>query len=178
MHNVSDDLLITPFLLRRFVREAEIEQNDQRHYAVLLRRDGQYLDYNPGSPELEEMQAVFARDLLRMLNRELHHDGAWVIVFTDPAPPQALISLKWEYRRFAILWLDRDGDPHFSVEWLQGESDEFDFADVLLSGIESWVARAETAWQEWKMLMRDVIDPTSEQTFKRAQGQAPTNVVQ
>lgn len=174
-----DDLLITPFLLRRFAREAQMEGAEHpRYYAVIQRRDGHFLDHNPASPELEEMQAVFARDLLQMLNKELHHDGAWVIVFTDPQPPTALISLKWEYRRFAVIWVDRDGDPQFSLEWLQGESEEFDFADVLLSGLESWGARAETAWQQWKLLMRDVLDPSSDQLIKRAQGQAPTTGMQ
>jgi hypothetical protein len=173
VHKVCDDLLITAFLLRRFEREAEIEAGDRRHYAVLQRSDGRFLEHNPASPEIDQMQAVFARDLLAMLHKELHHDGAWVIVFTDPALPEIVLSNVAEYRRFALMWVDRDGDPQFTLEWVNGESDELDFADVLLSGLESWGDRAETAWQNWKVLMRDVIDPTSEQTFKRAQGQAP-----
>lgn len=174
MHKVIDDLLVTTFLIKRFEREATFEAGDPRYYAVIQRKDGRFLEHNPASPELEPMQAVFARDLLGRLNRELHHDGAWTIVFTDPAPAETVLANRSEYRRFGLIWVDHDGDPQFTLEWVNGESEETDFADVLLSGIESWGDRAETAWLNWRMLMREVLDPAPDQLVKRAQGQAPT----
>ncbi len=175
MHKVPDERLVTPFMLRRFIREAEAEGGDGRHYAVLQRSNGEYLDHNPHSPELAPDQALFARDMLRLLNRELHHDGAWVMVFTHPVPC-SILMLHAEYRRFGFIWIDADGDPHFTVEWQQGEGEELDFADVLNSGRESWANRCESAWEAWKLLMVDVIDPAEGQTFKRAQGQRPVAV--
>lgn len=178
MHRIMDDILINTVVLKRFEAEAELEEGDGRFYALIHRRDGRFLAHNPIGPELDGSQSMFAQDLLRRLNRELHHDGAWAIVFTHPRPDDLpghalLASVPWQYARFAIIFIDRDGDPAFTLEWVQGDGDEFDFADVMLSGIESWCDRCETAWQSWRHLMHDVLDPAEGQTFRRAQGETP-----
>lgn len=174
MHSVPDAHIVTPFLIRRFQAEAAIEEGNGQYYAIVQRSDGSFLDHNPGSPELAPDQMMFARDVLTLLNREIHHDGAWMMVFTNPAAAESVLLVHAEYQRMAFLFVDRDGDPQFTIDWVRGGGEERDFADVLLSGRESWGNRCEAAWQTWKVLMRDTLAPSPEQLIKRAQGQQPT----
>lgn len=171
MHKLDDRRLITPAILRRFEAEAEMEDGNGQHYAVIQRADKGFLDHNPGSPELDGMQAVFARDVLTMLNRELHHNGAWVMVFTHPAPFD-FIGMGQMYRRFGLIWLDADGDPQFTLDWAEGVGEQIDFTDVLIDGKECWGDQAEAAWQSWHENMVRVIDPKSNQTYRRALGES------
>lgn len=174
MHRIDEKLLITPALLLRFEQEAVLEEGDGRHYAVIQRSNGDFIAHDRGPP-LSPEQVMFARDVLDLLNRELHHDGAWVVVFTHPKPASAADATA-EYARFAMMWMDRDGDIQFTVDWVEGEGDIFDFPDVLMAGRETWANHAEEAWTTWRGLMVDVLDPSEGQTFKRAQGQAPASV--
>jgi hypothetical protein len=160
---LSDDLVITPALLRRFHAEAELEGGDGRHYAVIRSNDGSLLVHDPGSPSISGEQWIWTADLLELLNRELHHDGAWVVVFTHPLP---------DYRRYVLLWLDRDGDVQFALEWVAGENSGFrDFVDVLLAGVHSTAQKCQVAWEIWHTMMIEVIEPREGQTFKRARGE-------
>src|SRR3712207_7279817 len=47
-------------------------------------------------PTLFRSQAMFARDVVELLNKELHHDGCWVIIFTHPR--QRRVQLREESR--------------------------------------------------------------------------------
>lgn len=168
--------LITPALLQRFHLEAEAEAGDGRYYACMLRPDGDVLVHHPIGPQLAPEQMMWAADVLRALNRELHHDGAWVVVFTHPkpAPTNSVIksgSNHCEYARYCLIWVDQDGDAQFTQEWMENEGDLLDFADVLLAGIESTMAKCEGSWEMWHHHMRQVIAPKQDQLFKRAQGQ-------
>lgn len=178
---LREEDLITPALLKRFQAEAEIDGNDGHFYALIRRDNGDFLAHHPGSPPLVPEQTMWACDVLRRINRELHHDGAWVIVFTDPAPVGAdevmfVHSGHAEYGRYALLWADEDADVQFAVEWVRNESEVLDWTDVLMAGIESVMGKCETAWTLWNTHMREVLDPAEGQTFKRARGQqaAPT----
>lgn len=173
MHKVEDDHLITPHLLRKFIEIAEDEGNNGQHYAMIQKADRSWLAHNPHSPEIDEMQMIFARDVVGMLNKELHHDGVWCIVFTAPGALAHLLQSRSEYSRFTLVWLDKDGDVQIQFEWVAGESDELDFADCIESGLESWVERAEMAWQQWFMLSRMVLDAQPDETYKAAQGERP-----
>lgn len=173
---IGEDLIVTPTLLRRFAAEAVMDGGDGRHCGIIRRDDGGLLTHHhPGSPRLAPEQMFWAADVLRCLNIELHHDGAWVVVFTHPKPPQVdhiIIDAKHaEYARYALIWLDQDGDPHFTMEWEEGTGELRDFTDVMLAGINSTLAKAEAAWELWRIQRRDVIDPRPDQLYKRAQGQ-------
>lgn len=172
---LDDDTLITPTLLRRFISEALLEHGDGRHCAFLLRSNGNLVRHNPASPDIVPEQTMFADDVLRRLNRELHHDGAWVIVFTHPNPTPPGWSIftqpRTEYRRYVLLWLDADGDVQLPIEWVEGESDLLDFAEVLAAGIDSVLNLCEGAWTMWHLHMREVIDPQPGETFQRARGE-------
>ncbi len=174
MHKVDDDTIVTPALLRAFIRIAEEEGNNGQHYAVIQQMDGGFLDHNPHSPELEPMQAIFARDVITMLNKELHHDGVWLIVFTAPGALAHMLQSVNEYTRFTVMWLDKDGDLHIRIEWVAGETDELDFADVLESGLESWGERCEQAWQMWNMMTHQVLEAERQKTVMLAKGEQTT----
>jgi hypothetical protein len=177
---IADDDLLTPALLRRFEAEAYLEGGNGQHYAFVRLSDGRLLAHHPGSPQIIAEQTMWADDVLHKLNRELHHDGAWVVVFTAPgaaADGCAIFAQPGyiEYARYCLMWVDKDGDVQFSIEWVRNESDLLDFTDVLMAGIESTMAKCEAAWETWVM-QRKVMDPQQGQTFKRAKGQAPSSI--
>lgn len=172
---LPEDLAITPALLRRFEGEAELEGGDGRHYAVIQRNDGSILVHHPASPQLSPMQMIWAADALKLLNREIHHDGAWVVVFTHPKPQLENIfqdAKHADYRRYVLLWMDRDGDVQIPIEWLEGDNEDFrTFTDVIMAGVHSTAQKAEGCWQVWHTMMIEVLEPREGQTFKRAQGE-------
>lgn len=175
MARLDDDTLITPALLHRFKAEATLDGNNGEYYALIERSNGEFLSHHPGAPPLIAEQIMWAADVLRRLNRELHHDGAWCVVFSDPKPPEpgefAISIGHREYGRYALLWLDQDGDVQFAVEWVRNESGLFDWTEVLLAGMISVLDKCEAAWSVWNTHMRQVLDPTEGQTFKRARGE-------
>lgn len=163
--------IISTALLKRFQAEGEFGGADGRHYGIVRRDDGSLLEHHPGSPELDPFQMMWAADVLKLLNRELHHDGAWVVVFTHVRPLLGLPRADREYNRYCLIWLDADGDPQFSVEWEAGAGELRDFADVLLQGINATVQKCESAWQTWNLHMRQVLQPTKRQLYRRAKGE-------
>jgi hypothetical protein len=173
MH-ISESLVITPTLLRRFQAEGEMEEGDGRYYGVIQRDNGDLLVHHPASLSAVAPQLLWAGEVLRLLNRELHHDGAWVLVFTHPhsVPGPSVLHQAGhaEYRRYGLIWLDADGDPQFTMEWQHGTAELPSFTDVMLAGIESTAQKAEQAWMLWDDSHK-TLDLKAEQTFKRAQGQ-------
>jgi hypothetical protein len=171
-HKLSDETLITPALLRRFIAEGELEDGNGQHFAVIQMQDGSYCEYNPYSPEADPLQAGWVRDVLRMLNSELHYDGAWVCCFTHPAPT-GLVQRFVEYNRCCWIWLDRDGDPQFTSDWVKdGHHQHLDFADVVISGVVSQVQRCEMAYSAYfEMMQTDMLDAKPEHKFRRALGE-------
>ena len=171
MHRLDEDRLITPALLRRFEAESADEGSPESgpYHAIIMRSNGDLIEHVMG-PRVASWQFVFVNDLLKALNRDLHHDGAWVAVYTHPAPAALIVEVERAYMRLVLMWMDGDGDVRIPFE-----IEEADFSKIVEQGLHRWLGEAETAWQTWKKLMIDVLDPKSDQLYKRAQGQAPTS---
>lgn len=180
MPMLDDKTLITPTLLKRFVIEARMDGGTGQHYGCIYRSNGDLCVHHPGSPAASPEQVMFAGDMLKRLNRELHHDGAWCMVFTHPKPLAegfAIFSSPHaDYSRYVFLWLDPDGDVQIPIEWKENESELLDFADVLSAGCLAHMGCCEQAWMDWKMHMRDVLEPREGEIFKEAQGQRPPSM--
>lgn len=173
---IDENLIITPTLLRRFELEADGEDGDGRFYACILRSNGELIVHHPGSPGLAPEQALWVADVLKFLNRDLHHDGAWVIVFTHPKPtsidnPLLAANMHAQYARYVMLWMDEDGDVQFPIEWMEGTGEMRDFADVMLAGLQTAGAAAEMGYQLWHKSMVEVLDRKKTETYKRARGE-------
>lgn len=174
---IFEDKILTPVLLQRFALEANFEDGDGRHYALIQRNNGDLMSHHPYSPSLDPIQLMWAAEVLKLINKELHHDGAWVVCFTHPIPPQLSSVIDdspkhWQYGRYCLIWLDEDGDPQFTQEWVAGENADFrTFGHVLEAGIVSTAQKCEASWSLWQHAMRKVIKPKEGQTYKRAQGQ-------
>ncbi|MCC6775638.1 MAG: hypothetical protein IT537_03220 [Hyphomicrobiales bacterium] len=182
MARLRENDIVTPTLLRRFELEAVAEDGNGQHYAVILRDDGSILAHNPGSPELAPDQLMWAGDVLRLLNRELHHDGAWVVVFTHVQPvtlEHILLAAPSHatYDRYCLIWVDQDGDAQFTMDWRQNECELLDWPDVLLAGLESTAQKAEMSWTLWHHHMREIPEVKKSQTYRKAKGErAPSEV--
>lgn len=171
MHKLDEKTLITPALIRRFQAEAS-EHGDGRFCAWIQTGAGQFLSHNIG-PEAEAYIQQFCLDVMTAANRSLHHDGAWVVMVTQ-APPMTALALgdaqPGDYREIIVLWMDKDGDVQLPIHI----QDDEDFFNIFTVPLTDWLESLETGWQEWNHMMNQVLDRKQDQTFKRAQGQAPT----
>jgi len=167
MHRLDIETLVTPALLKRFHAEGEFESGDGRFFAVMQQSNGDLLTHAVG-PDAGPDAMLFASDTLSFLNKHLHHDGAWCIVFTHyraPTPPM----MHGAFDRFVILWMDHDGDVQFPVERDHAIPEAFGY------GNHSWAMQCETAWNLWHHAMVTVLEPKADAQYKRAKGQrAPT----
>jgi hypothetical protein len=160
MHKVEDRALVTPKLLRRF----ELEANGPAFWALMQNREGTFLSHGHG-PEPDALQQQVAKDLIGCLNKKLNHDGAWVWVYCDPPKaPVLAISVDpgvW-YDRFVIMWMDRDGDVQFPIEFSRP------FPEYIMEGPDPMIEACEAGWSMWKLHMRDILAPTEDQMSKSA----------
>ncbi len=168
MGKFNDEYLITPLIRQRLSLEAEDTQgNLTGFWAVLTRLNGETERIADTWQSPDPTQQMFAADMAQALNKHLRHDGAWIVFFTHPGPTEAGILTESLFRCWHFLWIDEDGDPQFTVD------NEDAFHVVLGEGPDHWIDQAAFAWSQWKLMMKDVLDPAEGQTFKRAQGQAP-----
>lgn len=161
---MDEKLLFTPALSSRYHAEAD----GLGYWMVVTTRSG-LQTIRTGCDKPMPEQEMFCRDMGRVLNRHLHHDGAWIVGLVDPKP-ELTIDLSGagrDYDRALMIWVDEDGDPQFTVEiedlWWR----------ILAKGPDHWIEKAETAWRRWHHHMREVLEPKNGETYKRAQGEAP-----
>ena len=105
---------------------------------------------------------------MQRLNRDLAHDGAWIVAWCDVATRPHPIITGFDlpmFTRLVTLWKDRDGDVPFTVDC------DDNLRDLLVPGaIEVLVAQAEEAWQAWVHIEREAgIGP--QHKIMRAKGQ-------
>lgn len=149
MHRIDDQLLDTSFLNRRLI----MESNDGKAWILKQDREGA-VHVRDNGLTVHVTQQAFAHRLIRILNKEVWLDGAWVVGWTHGG------------NRLMIIYIDADGDPQFTIE-----NDEP--VSVIMS-VEP-LKYAEDAWDAYHLWKenRKALDLRPDETFKRAQGEKP-----
>lgn len=114
------------------------------------------------------VQQMWAQEIATRLQKELHHDGFWIVVFVDPMEPSIFVAQDGHstvFRAVRLIWLDADGDFQFTVEINER------FGRIMSEPTDSWLQQCEQSWQQWKVLHNEVLDPQAAETIKFNQGQ-------
>lgn len=113
-------------------------------------------------------QKIYALDTLRALNKHADFDGAWVVMWCDPAlrpDPDAILGYRLEFERLGMMHKDRDSDRNVFVD------NTMSMAELLSSPVSDRVQAAWSAFTNYRKLTKDVgVRP--DQTRKAAQGEA------
>ena len=110
-------------------------------------------------------QRVAAIDLLDRLNREVHHDGTWIVAWADPVETMVaggLLSMPVPQR---LVWMHKDGDGDVNVA-----VDTDDSIEEIAATLDQRVDDAAKAMQKYREIMADV-EVRPDQTRKAALGQ-------
>lgn len=107
--------------------------------------------------KVEPWQDDYARKLVADLNKILHHDGAWAVMWCNPTEFGMPTQLK-------IAFQDKDGDPQFVIDV------ERPLTDLQVNGPKSHMDNCERAYQQWKRWMAD-MEINDNQKIKWGQGQ-------
>jgi hypothetical protein len=186
-HRVPDFALITEELTARLANEASQRSEEvvvgytaKRHEPIKEKRlvpglfrcviqaeGGLVMEFGTG-PGLCMVQRMVAEDMVTALNRHLHHDGCWLFNFAAPEPKPEVPEDGRRYGRFAILWMDSDGDIQFAIDC------ERAFEMTITEGPDALIEKCERAWSWWKW-QRGILELRPGETYKRALGeQAPS----
>lgn len=141
---------------------------------------GVRMNFTPSMTDIEphELQKSFAKELLLALNKEVGHDGGWVVGFTHPPAAWHAFHVDGDnaWARMFCLWLDADGDPQFTFDT------ELPFVEVYGSGTDGYIQQCSQAYREWeKMLGKQGLKDLGikdDQLIREAMGQkapAPIN---
>jgi hypothetical protein len=135
---------------------------------VIQAEGGHVVEFGTG-PELCMVQRMVAEDMVIELNRQLHHDGCWLFNFATPEPkPAVVVETGRRYGRFAILWMDADGDIQFAIDC------ERAFEKTIEEGPAALAEKCERAFTWWRW-QRGLLEIRPGETFKKALGeQAPS----
>ena len=167
-----DILEAHPRVLKAALRRCQAEAEGGDGWWMCFRRtNGEIVEHAAG-PMVSAPQRMFAHDMIGAANRHLHYDGAWLIVFThpEPAPKDRAVQVEHHpYRRFVIMWLDRDGDIQFPIE------NDDPFWRALSSGPDWWMEQLVTAHATWKAAIAP-LELRRAETFKKAQGQVAPSI--
>ena len=155
-HKLDNDLLVTPALQQRLQDEANnltpCATDKVAGWVGLEQSNGDFKYFCYGYTA-DAGEVVVAHELIKTLNRDIAHDGAWVIQWCLGG------------RHLNALWLDVDGDVQFTVEF---EEDAYGMAENELG---NWISQCEEAFQFWHKMMIQALAPSPEQLFKKAKGQ-------
>lgn len=148
LHRVPDEIATASVVeqIRQFA--------DGPWYACLMRANGRGTlrgESDTARRPPEEMVDTMLR-LAVLLNREMHHDGHWVL-FTSSG-------------HITAFWRDRDGDVHFEITF-----------DEPWSRFRAWptqrfAQQCEAAYTAWADRLH-MIEARGDKTIKAALGQAP-----
>ena len=116
-------------------------------------------DNEPTAPQL-----AFGMDVLKGLNKEIAHNGSWLVAWTHPPhfSEYLRVNPQMEWKRLVMIFLDKDGDPQFTVDSVRP------FWEQVQSGAHHFVDQCEQAIQEWKQQLQ-ILDLKENQTINLAQ---------
>lgn len=101
-------------------------------------------------PLPHELQIDFAKGLQKDLQKEAGFDGLWVVGWTHPPSVMGVLKdMDNCWNRLIFIWLDKDGDPQFTLE------SELAFVQIVQHGIEYYIGLAHDAHKQWKDLYSD-----------------------
>lgn len=177
---LSDAIWDSPVLRQRLKAEAAFESRNGRpekaQYCVFAPHNGggracnTLRNYKPEVLDIDphEMQVAFAQELRWRLQKELHHDGIWLVGWTHPPSTHQAIMVEGDncWSRMVILWLDEDADPQFCLD-----IDDTPFVEMIQRGGRYYLDMSERAWLEWskdygKRAIKDDFGLREDQTKK------------
>lgn len=165
MTSFDEELYLSAALREAIENRARGDAGNGKWFASVQREDRSLVSFlGPNSKLPLEWQRVFGTDVLRRLNAECGHHGAWVVFWTHPRARNVITLGDASYDRWHMVWLDADGDPQFNITC------EDRFEDVVKAGVDKWVQDGEDGWQGYKEMLR-VIDPQPGQQFMAAKGE-------
>lgn len=174
---ITDDMLFSKALRERLDMECALTTDfvaPQRWYAVKVLRDGKVVierNYDPAikvaslvTPDPAPTQMIWAEEAARILNKEIAHNGAWLVGFTHPPGMGDLLRIdpRFDWRRIIKLWIDETGDVAFTADIIDP------FWMVMQRPVTHFIEQSEQCWQKWHLLMKQAIDPTPEQLIHTA----------
>lgn len=181
MTALPENLWNSPAIRKRFDFEAGFDCDraplDQKHYWFIVpeadSRTGTIAVKNFKEDDIinilpHPMQQQFAEELQRFLQKELHYDGLWIVGWTHPPTRTAIVTNQDNtWNRLAVIWLDADGDPQYTVE------SDFPFHHMVQEGVEYYAAQAVKAHKQWSeayghSAMKDDLGLNEGQTKKTA----------
>lgn len=160
-----------PFL-ERLIYEAhqEPETEDLAWWAVvsfegpmhLMRhRQRQFEGKTVGTPRPVISIAARCIVLSEHLNKELHHDGCWIVMLTSRDPFNVLLlNAQSDYRQCRVLWADKDGDVQFVMHL-----DDFMQPAALANDVDVYTDACEEAFQKYLEAIHGWIDVQPDQVL-------------
>lgn len=154
MKSLPSNLWTSPVLLERMAAEAAFEGAEKPHYwfvvpqgdtkreeIILKNFDENFLHVAP-----HELQQDFAKKLREMFQKEIGHDGIWMVGWTNPPSSGQAVAIDGDncWGRLVFIWLDEDGDPQYAFDSFRP------FISMLQEGAEYYANLAETAHDAWK----------------------------
>lgn len=172
-HKVEDQLLFSKLLRMRLDKEAAEDKDmspgiSARWYASKVLSDGTgVIERNYPSvfsgDDPPAYQQFWLDTMCQGLNSQIAHDGAWIVAWThQPLLIEYMNRNPIEWRRFVMIWVDKDGDPQFVVDNIEP------FAVIATVDQEKFIEDGENAYQYWSHLMNDALRPGEGQQIQLA----------
>lgn len=108
---------------------------------------------------IETEDQLYAMNVSEMLNREIPHEGYWMVSWCHPGVRRK------EPLEMIVRWLDRDKDVQFRV-WFEGPP-----AKVMAKPLEDIAGACEAAWQEWYETIKHRLEVSPNQMVKATLGE-------
>ena len=112
----------------------------------------QLRNYTPSMAEVapHPIQTQFAKNLLDILMKEAHFNGLWLVGWTHPPTTYAaLTEMDNAWQRLIIIWLDKDGDPQYTIDY------DKPVIEIIADGLELHTQKIVGAHDQWREIYSD-----------------------